>query len=465
MPEFSNLNARTIQLPSRIRILAPRSRWPRPRRLVTSFLLSVGLAGLLANISASSSAAAPAPRAASIRVQEPADLANFVDVIDVNGYIDRVMRDFIVDSIESAVANKSQALIIQLNSPGSLLSDSDLVKLETKMRDEHRIPITVWVGGYKARAKGGAARIVAAADLVGVADGTRIGNAPFRGDAGDPLVGRLYSSKEALKAKVATIDAPVLVQFVGQLDGRTVDGRLLETAREETVKDKKGRDVTVNSPYGVRFAKIGLVQRLLHLATNPSIAYLFVLIGMSLFVFEFFTGGIGIAAGVGLMAFVLGVSGLGNLPTRPIGVVLLLLAMFGFSVDIQAGTPRFWTAVGASSLVFGSLLLYDGPRVPIYWIAIMTVLVVLFMVNGMPTMVRTRFATPTIGRESMVGALGQAKDPVSPEGVVTINGAPWRARTNRATPIAAGDPVRVVAIDGLLLEVEPLEGAAKVHRG
>ena len=465
MPEFSNMNARTSQLPGRIRILAHRSRRPTPRRLVALVLLSVGLAGLLVNISASSSAAAPAPPAVSIRVQEPADLANFVDVIDVNGYIDRVMRDFIVESIESAVANKSQALIIQLNSPGSLLSDSDLVKLETKIRNEHRIPITVWVGGYKARAKGGAARIVAAADLVGVADGTRIGNAPSRADAADPIVGRLYSSKEALKAKIATIDAPVLVQFVGQLDGRTVDGRLLETAREETVKDKKGSDVTVNRPYGVRFAKIGLVQRLLHLATNPSIAYLFVLIGLSLFVFEFFTGGIGIAAGVGLMAFVLGVSGLGNLPTRPIGVVLLLLAMFGFSVDIQAGTPRFWTAVGASSLVFGSLLLYDGPRVPIYWIAVMTVLVVLFMVNGMPTMVRTRFATPTIGRESMVGALGQAKDPVSPEGVVTINGAPWRARTNRATPIAAGDPVRVVAIDGLLLEVEPLEGAAKQHRG
>ena len=94
-------------------------------------------------------------------------------------------------------------------------------------------------------------------------------------------------------------------------------------------------------------------------------------------------------------------------------------------------------------------------------IGVMVLMTVLFMVNGMPTMVRTRFATPTIGREAMIGEVGTAVDAISPEGVVRVLGAPWRARTNRATPIAAGAPVRVVAVDGLLLEVEPLEGGAK----
>ena len=471
MHEFSTLNVRTRRARLRVRSApevshlrvrsAPEvSRLRRLLRWLSAVALVAAAAGAV--FAPSVSSAAPVQGA---RSQQPDNLANFVDVIDVNGYIDRVMRDFIIDSIEGSVANRSQALIIQLNSPGSLLSESELLALEQTIRDEHRIPVAVWVGGFKARAKGGAARIVAAADIVGVAGLTKIGNAPSRGDAQDPFVGRLYSDRDALNAKIALIDAQVLVQFVGELDGRTVDGKVLETAFSEKVKNGKGEEVTVNRPYGVRFAKIGLLQRLLHMATNPSIAYLFVLIGVSLFVFEFFTGGIGIAAIVGLMTFVLGVSGLGNLPTRPLGVVLLLVAMLGFSIDIQAGTPRFWTGVGSISLVLGSLLLFDGPKVPIYWIAIMTVLIVLFMVNGMPTMVRTRFATPTIGREAMIGELGVASDAVSPDGVVTINGAPWRARTNRATPIAAGEPVRVVAIDGLLLEVEPLEGAAKEHRG
>ena len=79
------------------------------------------------------------------------------------------------------------------------------------------------------------------------------------------------------------------------------------------------------------------------------------------------------------------------------------------------------------------------------------------MVTGMPAMVRTRFGTPRIGRDWMIGALGVARDAVSPEGVVVIDGAPWRARTQRATPIGAGDPIRVMSLEGLILTVEPAD--------
>lgn len=382
----------------------------------------------------------------------------FVDVIEVNGYIDPVMRDFILQSVEDAVTHKAEALVIQLDSPGSLLSANALNSLEQRLRDETRVPITVWVGDYKARAHGGAARIVAAADVVGVAPGTSIGLSTKPTQGADRLVGRTFNAKQALTSGVAQIDAPVLVQFVGLLDGRTVNGRVLDTAT-----DAKGTDGKVHpKPHGVRFAKLGLIARLTHTATNPSVAYFLFVAALALFVFEFFTGGIGVAAGVGLLAFALAASGLGNLPTRPLGLGLLLLAMFGFAVDVQSGTPRFWTGVGAVCLVMGSLVLYGpGAKVPVFWIAAVTLMVLLFMVNGMPTMVRTRFATPTIGREAMIGELGEARESINPEGVVTVKGAPWRARTNRATPILAGQAVRVTAIDGLLLEVEPLEGAAR----
>jgi membrane-bound serine protease (ClpP class) len=64
----------------------------------------------------------------------------------------------------------------------------------------------------------------------------------------------------------------------------------------------------------------------------------------------------------------------------------------------------------------------------------------------------------------MVGELGMAEVAVDPDGVVVIREARWRARTNRATPIAAGDVVRVVSVEGLVLEVEPEEGGARDHR-
>jgi len=63
-----------------------------------------------------------------------------------------------------------------------------------------------------------------------------------------------------------------------------------------------------------------------------------------------------------------------------------------------------------------------------------------------------------------VGRVGSAEVPVDPDGIVMIDGARWRARTNRATPIAAGDPVRVAEIQGLVLEVEPEDGGAEDYR-
>ena len=88
----------------------------------------------------------------------------------------------------------------------------------------------------------------------------------------------------------------------------------------------------------------------------------------------------------------------------------------------------------------------------------------LTFIVGMPSMVRTRFATPTIGREWMIGEQGTAVEAIDPEGTVEVGTARWRARTNRATPIAAGDTIRVAAIDGVTLDVEPLEGAARDYR-
>ena len=88
----------------------------------------------------------------------------------------------------------------------------------------------------------------------------------------------------------------------------------------------------------------------------------------------------------------------------------------------------------------------------------MVVATVVFFVTAMPVAVRSRFSTPTIGRESLIGEVGEAAVDIAPDGVVLLRGARWRARTNRATPISAGDPIRVVEVDGLVLEVEPPEG-------
>ena len=156
--------------------------------------------------------------------------------------------------------------------------------------------------------------------------------------------------------------------------------------------------------------------------------------------------------------------GFAVLPVRPVGVALLVLAILGFTIDVQTGVPRVWSVIGVISLIAGSLVLYDG--FSLSWVALLVGIVgtSMFMIAGMPAMVRTRFSTPTIGREWMIGEEGEAVTNVSPDGVVRVRGALWRARTNRATPIALHGAIRVVEVDGLLLEVEPLEGGAVDYR-
>ena len=146
-------------------------------------------------------------------------------------------------------------------------------------------------------------------------------------------------------------------------------------------------------------------------------------------------------------------------------VGLLLFAMFGFAVDVQTGVPRVWSGIATASLAVGSVLLYDG--LSLSWITLLVAIggISLAMIGGMPAMVRTRFSTPTIGREWMVGEVGHRRRAASPPTAsspsATRRGGPAPTGPPRSTPRR---PVRVVSIDGLLLEVEPLEGAAKDHR-
>jgi membrane-bound serine protease (ClpP class) len=369
-----------------------------------------------------------------VALATPANAAGKVDVIEVTGLVDPVEVDFITASLRSAERSGAEALVIQINSSGSVVSDARLATLTARL-GRARVPVAVWVGPSGAAIAGGALRIARAADVVGVAPGA----------GADGSVGR-----------GRRVDAPVLGDFIVGLDGLRVGGRALDTATVVQTEDGPRRQ-----PVGVRFAKPALFPRLLHTVASPSVAYLLLVAGLLLIAFEFFTAGVGVAGFVGAGSFALAGYGLAVLPTRSWAALLVAVGVAGFCIDVQAGVPRTWTVIGSGALLLGSLRLFDG-HVVAWWTVLLVVLgVVLFMVAGMPAMLRARFSTPTIGRASMIGELGAATVAVDPEGTVSVRGALWRARTNRATPIAAGDVVRVIAIDGLLLEVEPEVGGAR----
>src|SRR5918996_1675545 len=332
-----------------------------------------------------------------------------VAVVEVDGLLDPVLVDFVEDQVHAAERACAVALVLQLDSGGAVVSDGDLDDLVATMEDSP-LPVDVWIGPSGSKATGEAVRLAAAAEVTGIAQGSSIEVTPSlldargvgAGELGTVDVGDRVGAGRAVELRLVDNDAPVIGQFVVDLPG--VETEVVDGSRQ-LAEDQQ-----------VQFGGLSLVGQLMHTVASPAVAYLLFVIRLAV------------------------------LPTRPIGVALLLLAMFGYGVDVQTGVPRIWTAIATASFVLGSLLLFDG--VSVSWITLLAAFVgmTLAMYAGMPTMVRTRFSTPTIGREWMIGELGVARTDIAPDGVITLRDAPWRARTKRATPIPRGERGPGVAI-------------------
>ena len=384
-----------------------------------------------------------------------------VPVVQVSGLLDPVLADYVIDAIDRGNEDNATVIVLQVDSRGSVLDDDRLDDVAQAIVNSSA-PVTVWVGPSGARALGEVAQLVGLAERVGVAPGARLGETgpqtlstatygTIWGDNAALLNDRTLNHEQVIEADIAPQPAAIVGDFVLTLTDLGV----------EAIAVDEGTQISQT----VRFERLGLLEQQLHTVASAPVAYLLFITGLGLFVFEFFTAGVGVAGIIGAGCFLLGSYGLGVLPTRTWAIVALVVAMFAFAVDVQTGVPRFWTAVGVVLFIIGSLWLFtDG--ISMSWITLVVGIggMVASMLTGMPTMVRTRFSTPTIGRNWMVGELGTAVEDVSPDGVVQIRDALWKARTNRATPVESGGGVRVVAIDGLVLEVEPEAGGARDYR-
>ena len=417
-----------------------------------------------------------------------------MEVVQVEGAIDPVVADLIKSSLRRAQTNGASVVILQIDSRGAL--DTDPTALVDAVRTS-KVPVAAWIGPGKATARGAAAVLALNASFVTASPGATVGPAlperldghcnpdpppftcpPGQGHRLRPQVlvqvgdhGHLLGAEERLTGKEAAargkIDAvaPTLGDLIVALNGKTVPTAAgpvhLTTAKQ--VDTKAGPRQTADQP--VSFLKLGTFASVQHSLTSPSVVFLLLVVGLSLMVFEFFTIGIGLAGLVGAAAVAGALFGCSHLPVTWWALGLLFLSTFGFAVDVQAGHQGFWTGVGVAGLLVGALELFGGSaalNVPLWLVGLVFVGQIIFMLGGMTVAVRNRFSIPTVGRDSMIGEVGEARTDLNPDGVVTVRGAPWRARTGRGRPVPAGDSIRVVAVDRLVLEVEPGEAVRGV---
>ena len=370
-----------------------------------------------------------------------------IDVIDVSGPLDTLALDFISDSIEAGAAIGQELAVIQLNSKAVL--DGEAFDRLARLVESPPLPVAVWVGPSPAFAYGAASTLPELASHAAVApNGSAIGH--FEPAILGESPGR---SDEEIAAEEAGFPLqPAVRQYLQELDGAT-----FVTANgpvEVGTLDEFGDGVTLKTP---TFRKPGLSARFFRLAVTPEAAFFFLVIGITIAVFEFYALGPGVAAGVASLSLILGGWGLVTLPTNWWALGLVLAGFVALVAAYQRGGIVVMTVLGALMLQAGGMFLIDGGDQidPRWWLVLPSVLGVLFFfLLAMPTVSRARLSTETIGRETLVGEHGTALVDFDPDGLVEVRGARWRGTAHREAGISAGDLVLVTGVDGLFLEVD-----------
>lgn len=400
--------------------------------------------------------------------------ARVVDVVEVFGVLDPPLANYVVERIEDANRRNAELVVLELDTPGGLdVSASAIVRRIVSSR----VPIAVWVGPRRARARSAGALLLAAAHVAAMGPSARLGPvhpANLSIDPGSPAGRRLRDQERTLAGTLAaergrgdpgaffdaTLSASrsrdqravdLVVPSVAELLQKS-DGRTVETARGAVTLRIRSDEVVV------RFHKPGPVRGLLHALASPSLAYAMLLVGAMLLAFELFQPGFGVA---GVSSGVLLAGAVYGLTVLPVGVVGAVIAGAGLALlalDVAVHGLGLPTVAGTGMLAYGSLAMFPAPAgalgLPGWLAGLGTVAALVFFVPVM-TLVRRARDEPSQQRlaRTLVGQTGQVRSVLNPEGFVWVADALWRARSEDGARIPAGEGVRVVRAEGVLLMV------------
>ncbi len=379
-----------------------------------------------------------------------------IDVIDVSGPLDASALEFMESSIQLAAKTGQELAVLQINS-SAVLDREALERLRMTVADPP-LPLAMWVGPAPAVAGGGAALLVADAEHAAIAPGSVVGPAlpvvAGREDLSSLLLDPAWLDSQVPAEETGLDLQPSIRQYLQDLDGETF-ATSGGPVRIETLKPFED-GFTLKTP---TFRQPGLGTRFLRLAVTPEAAFFFLVVGLSIASFEFFAIGPGVAAGVAALSLLLAGWGIVNLPVRLWALGLAVLGWAILTAAYQKGGVLALTVLGAALLQVAGMFFVEGSgQIDARWYLVLpSVLAVLFFfLLAMPTVQRARFSTQTIGRDGLIGEKGLALAAFDPDGVVEVRGARWRATAHREAGLSEGSEVVVAGVDGMFLEVEPV---------
>ena len=414
------------------------------------------------------------------RAQEPS--APHVLVMTVDGIINPVKVGFISRAIDQAQEDGAALLIIQLDTPGGLLSSTrEIVKLLL----ESPVPVAVFVSPSGSRAGSAGTFITAAANFAVMAPGTNIGAATPISATGEDL-------EDTLASKVEN-DAAALIRSIAQTRGRNEE-KLEETVRsassftaQEAVADNvvdfiaedlddllaKLNGLTAETGLGtvvletdgleIRSFEKNILEHFLEFISDPNVTFILLTVGGLGIVVELFNPGLIAPGVVGVICLLLTFLALGNLPVNWAGVVFVLLAMVLTVLEVVVAGFGILGVGAVVSLIVGGLILFTqfgdvSPTMPSvsvsWWLVTGTGGVfglALVYVVGMAY--QSRKQGPPEKASILTGMQGRVTGELAPKGIVLVGNETWTAVSEDDSVISIGEPVEVRSVDGLTLTV------------
>jgi membrane-bound serine protease (ClpP class) len=404
-------------------------------------------------------------------------------VIRVEGVIAPSSADYIISAIKRADRELAQALVIELDTPGGLdLSMRSIIK---EMLSAER-PTVVYVSPSGARAASAGAFITLAAHVAAMAPGTNIGaahpvnmggqmdkemNKKVTNDAAayfrtiaerrgrniqwaEDAVRKSVSAteKEALKLKVIDLVSEKLDDLLVAIDGLAVT-----TASGKVALRTKGAEV--------KRIEMGLGDKILKVISDPTIAYLLMMLGLAGLYFELSTPGAILPGILGGICLILAFYAFQTLPINYAGLLLILLAIVLFIAEVKVASHGLLAAGGITAMILGSLMLIKSSepfmRISLTAILATTGATAAFFIFMVTMALKTQRQKTTTGVEGLIGQVGTARTPLRPEGRIFVGGELWSARCEEGAE--TGDKVRVQAVKGLMLMVGKEAAVVEAH--
>jgi membrane-bound serine protease (ClpP class) len=402
--------------------------------------------------------------------------ANVVHKITIEGAINPVVTEFIIQSIEKAEDANAELLVIEMDTPGGLMASMHEI-VKSILASE--VPVAVYVAPSGSRAGSAGVFITMAAHIAAMAPSTNIGSAHPVNLGGGQDTSQVMAEKiindavasirsvaekrgrnadwaekairesanitetEALKLNVIEYIVPLVDSLLSEVDGKEID----------VVNGKK---ILNTKNAGIEEQEMTWRQRGLNVLSDPNIAYLLFLLGMAGIFFEIYNPGVVIPGVVGGISMILALYALHTLPVNYAGLLLIVLAVVMFLLEIKVQSYGVLSIGGVVSFVIGSIMLIDSPLpfLQISWQLILgaAVTTAAFFVFAVGMAIRAQKKQVTTGKEGLIGEQGNAIENINPEGSIEIHGEIWKAYSNEK--IKKGQKVEIIKVDSKHLIVK-----------